>query len=216
MLRTSVFLLATLLVVAVQAQAQRDRVDTPRFDVVSIKQSALTADERASSMARVGMCPREAVEISSNAVLIPVATVCGLVRLAYDANEYEVIGIPGKFSTADPANWFEIRATLDRQTTPTIEDIRPMLQRMLAERFQLRVHRQPTEMGVYALVVAKGGPKLTPCTDPDAPSVYAPGHMQSCKPPRLPMARVAQMLTRETRRLVIDRTGIMEPPSFES
>ena len=35
-----------------------------------------------------------------------------------------------------------------------------MLQALLAERFKLVIHREMKEMPVYALVVAKGGPKL--------------------------------------------------------
>jgi len=35
-----------------------------------------------------------------------------------------------------------------------------MLQTLLAERFQLQVHRETKELPVYALVAAKGGPKL--------------------------------------------------------
>jgi uncharacterized protein (TIGR03435 family) len=106
------------------------------------------------------------VELSPGILRIPAATVCGIIRLAYDANDYEVTGIPDQFSENDPTNWFEIRATLDRTTTATLDEIRPMLRTMLAERFQLRAHRESREMGVYALVVAKGGPKLTPCSDP--------------------------------------------------
>lgn len=37
-----------------------------------------------------------------------------------------------------------------------------MLQRLLAERFHVRLHRENKTLPVYQLVVAKGGPKLTP------------------------------------------------------
>ena len=36
-----------------------------------------------------------------------------------------------------------------------------MVQALLAERFQLKVSREVKELPVYALVIAKGGPKLT-------------------------------------------------------
>ncbi len=37
-----------------------------------------------------------------------------------------------------------------------------MLQALLEDRFKLRVHRETREVSVYALTVAKGGPKLQP------------------------------------------------------
>jgi uncharacterized protein (TIGR03435 family) len=44
--------------------------------------------------------------------------------------------------------------------------IMPMLQSALEERFQLKMSHESQELPVYALVVAKGGPKLTPTTLP--------------------------------------------------
>jgi uncharacterized protein (TIGR03435 family) len=38
----------------------------------------------------------------------------------------------------------------------------PMMQALLEERFKLRMHREPKEVPVYFLTVAKGGPKLDP------------------------------------------------------
>jgi uncharacterized protein (TIGR03435 family) len=47
----------------------------------------------------------------------------------------------------------------------TFEQMRPMLQSLLADRFQLRFHRESREMPVYALVPARGGLKLSPPLD---------------------------------------------------
>ena len=44
-----------------------------------------------------------------------------------------------------------------------------MLQSFLAKRFNLVVHREQREMQVYALVVGKGGPKLTPSLQTEVP-----------------------------------------------
>jgi len=48
----------------------------------------------------------------------------------------------------------------------------PMMQALLEDRFKLKIHRQSRDVPVYALTVAKGGPKLQPfregsCTEPD-------------------------------------------------
>ena len=46
------------------------------------------------------------------------------------------------------------------QGTPSEEMMRgPMMKVLLEERFRLKVHREKSEIPVYALVVAKGGPK---------------------------------------------------------
>ena len=55
--------------------------------------------------------------------------------------------------------------------------IGPMLRALLENRFQLKIRRETREIPVYELVVAPGGPKLTPfqgkCNpDPNAPSRF--------------------------------------------
>jgi uncharacterized protein (TIGR03435 family) len=42
------------------------------------------------------------------------------------------------------------------------EKVRPMLQALLADRFKLAMRRDTREAPVYALTLAKGGPKLKP------------------------------------------------------
>ncbi len=45
-----------------------------------------------------------------------------------------------------------------------------MLQALLADRFKLKVHHETKELPVYALTVAKNGPKLTPSVAPATPA----------------------------------------------
>jgi uncharacterized protein (TIGR03435 family) len=110
------------------------------------------------------------------------------------------------------SEYFEIDARAG--TTPTIDEARVMLQSLLADRFRLRVHREPRDAPVYVLTVAKGGPKKTACTNPEAPSLYTPGRLLSCRPP-MPMARIAQFLSRETHRPVLVDAGLTGPDVFE-
>jgi uncharacterized protein (TIGR03435 family) len=94
-----------------------------------------------------------------------------------------------------------------------------MLQSLLADRFKLKV-RWETRMGpVYALVVAKGGPKLSH-TKPDAPDSAAakqnPARRPACpagfvclEEYNVPMGQVANWLNNvKIGRPVIDRTGL--------
>jgi bla regulator protein blaR1 len=45
-------------------------------------------------------------------------------------------------------------------TNVRADSIRPMLQKLLAHRFHLTVHRETREMPIYAVIIAKGGPNL--------------------------------------------------------
>jgi len=69
---------------------------------------------------------------------------------------------------------FEIVAIMPPETTK--DQFHVMLQNLLVERFKLTMHRETKELPMYALVVAKGGPKMTeskevppPQDDGDAP-----------------------------------------------
>ena len=80
-----------------------------------------------------------------------------LVMEAYKLKNYQV-----SFSPAFPqaAVFYDIVAKADGDGAPTRDEFRPMLQKLLAERFKLKVHREMKEMPVYALVVGKNGPKF--------------------------------------------------------
>ncbi|HEY1336604.1 MAG TPA: TIGR03435 family protein [Bryobacteraceae bacterium] len=77
-----------------------------------------------------------------------------LVR-AYATRPYQISG-PGWMETER----YDIDAKYPAETKA--EEFRLMLQTLLAERFHLAVHRETREMSRYRLVVAKGGPKLSP------------------------------------------------------
>jgi uncharacterized protein (TIGR03435 family) len=76
-----------------------------------------------------------------------------LLMAAYDVKVFQVSG-PAWLDTER----FEIDATMAPGTTK--EQFRVMLQNLLAERFKLAVHRESTQLPMYALVVAKNGPKI--------------------------------------------------------
>jgi uncharacterized protein (TIGR03435 family) len=87
-------------------------------------------------------------------------------------------------------------------------EIKPMLQALLEERFQLAAHREKSDMPVYDLVVAKGGIKMSVYPASELPSVAA-------KAPGFPMMRgtatmsqLADMLAATSGRPVLDRTGL--------
>jgi uncharacterized protein (TIGR03435 family) len=82
-----------------------------------------------------------------------------------------------------------------------------MLQRLLADRFQLALHRETKDVAAYALVVAKGGAKLSH----DAPSTPPRRGTAGIRMgPNGSVSALANFLTLMMRRPVIDRTNITE------
>ncbi len=78
-----------------------------------------------------------------------------LISVAYGLNSYQLSA-----PNLPDAGRFNISATIPEGTTK--EQFRLMFQNLLAERFKLAVHHEMKEIQVFELVVAKGGPKMTP------------------------------------------------------
>lgn len=100
----------------------------------------------------------------------PYTSLKTLVMNAYDVKNFQITG----------PDWldremFDVEATMPPETTK--EQLRTMLQNLLAERFKLTIHRDTKELPMYSLIIGKNGPKLkesvepppAPPADPDAP-----------------------------------------------
>jgi uncharacterized protein (TIGR03435 family) len=87
-----------------------------------------------------------------------------LIQRAYGVMDWNVTGGPPWIR----ADRFDIAAKANLGRDLTESDLRPMLQRLLAERFKLRVHHSSKEMQGYALVQARGGAKVAPSANADA------------------------------------------------
>lgn len=105
-----------------------------------------------------------------------------VIMFAYDLkSDTQISGYPEWVNSAD----YDMDAKADEATTAALEKLPPdqrsrqvklMVQTLLAERFHLKVSYQTREIPVYALVIAKGGPKLTLST---GPKILAGGGTQS-------------------------------------
>ncbi len=56
---------------------------------------------------------------------------------------------------------FDIAAKPNAPGAPSDKQWKGMLQKLMADRFQLKFHREKREMSAYVLAVAKNGPNLT-------------------------------------------------------
>ena len=143
-----------------------------------------------------------------------------LIRYAWDLqSEDAVIGLPGWAESAR----FDIEAKADADAVAEMKKMKPddssamrraMMQAMLIERFQLKVHGETRELPVFLLEIAKGGSKLTAFDDnvktEDGKSRGGSmgidnGHMVATG---VPMDNLARTLARRLHRTVVDRTGL--------
>jgi uncharacterized protein (TIGR03435 family) len=103
-----------------------------------------------------------------------------------------------------------------------------MLQSLLEDRFQLKIHRETKELPVYDLAVAKGGPKVklsedqSPFRPPERGAAPPPPPQRGGPMPRgsmrmgrgdleataLPLTSLINALSQQLGRTIVDKTGL--------
>ena len=146
---------AALAIVAfASAQSQGDQ---PRaFEVVSIKKFVLPPG--AAVLRMKSDDPKDRALKPEGNRFRTIGGLSDLVVYAYDVHDYQVSGLP-KWAQADD-DLYIIDAKAEGEGVSTSDQLREMLRTMLAERFQLTLHRDTKEMAVYDLVVGKNGLKM--------------------------------------------------------
>ena len=89
------------------------------------------------------------------------ATVRFLMAFIYDVHDKQIVGAPAWLGTEQ----FDIEGVANTPGAPNLPQLKIMLQKLLADRFQLRFHRGTREMAAYVLSVAKDRAKLDPSSD---------------------------------------------------
>ena len=123
--------------------------DLPKYEVASIKPSS--ADD---GRMRLMMKPT-GVELRGSPVQM-------LLQLAFGVEPDRIVGAPDWVRSKR----YDMEAKVKPEDAPKLgklkmEQKRAMLLPLLEERFGLKYHHEARELPIYALVVAKGGPKLT-------------------------------------------------------
>ena len=141
-----------------------------------------------------------------------------MITFAYDVRDFQISGGPGWMGTER----FDVMARPERAAAEGLEDLSKMtdaqrktvrdqmaerLRALLADRFQLVVHKETKEQAIYALLVSKNGAKLQ--------EVKNPGPRQGMSMNRgrqqgmaAPTEMLGQTLSNVTGRPVIDKTGL--------
>jgi uncharacterized protein (TIGR03435 family) len=148
------------------------------------------------------------------------ASLFALITAAYQVQDYQISGGPAWLKSAN----FDIDARGPvKPDTPIDAQIAQMSQALLADRFQLRLHREAREMPIYAILIGRNGPKLesvrgADCFDPRAgippptPDSRPCGGFNMNRDQMLgaavPIAHLALALSRIVGRPVVDKTGL--------
>jgi uncharacterized protein (TIGR03435 family) len=148
-----------LALLAVGAYAQSETV--PEFDVASIKPAPPPTSNMIRVMMRGGPGSDDPGRVDWSNVSLR-----QMITSAFNVKDYQVQG-PDWLNSER----FDVTAKIPVNTTK--EQYRLMIQKLLADRFKMTVHHESKEHAVYALVVAKGGPKLKE-SDPNDTSGFAP------------------------------------------
>jgi len=119
------------------------------FEVATIK----LAQPLNPATIRAGQLPHVGMNVQGTRVDIGFMSLAELIPIAFKVKPFQVAA-PDWIK----AQRFDILAKMPDGATK--EQVPEMLQALLAERFQLKVRREIREDLIYALVVARGGPKL--------------------------------------------------------
>ena len=131
--------------------AKMARNANPGFEVATIKPSKPDETNRD-------------YDIEGRNVSTTGTTLDDLIGYAYDVHRTQIISAPGWAES----NRYDVAGVPNVPGEPNDAQMKSMMRKLLADRFQLRFHTQRKELRVYVLAVAKGGPKhLTKSAAPE-------------------------------------------------
>lgn len=183
------------------ASAGAQASSQPSFDVVSIR--PMREDDNT---------PTHITNSAHNGYIKAVnVNLKALLEVAYDIPDIRMYGGPD-WTTKEK---FSLEAKADTKLDEQLAGVsseqgkeikRKMLAALLADRFKLTVHTEAREMPIYAMVIAKGGPKLGGANS-SADSLPGEGRI-TVRPGSDSLAILVYELSWRLGRPVVDRTGL--------
>ncbi|HEY1744811.1 MAG TPA: TIGR03435 family protein [Granulicella sp.] len=192
------------------SQATLAETRVPMFDVVSIKPN------------KSGSGNNNSTSFSGESFSATNISVKMLLEDAYDVKQDLISGLPGWASS----DRFDIHAKVVEPDLELLKKLTPkqaegMLQAILVDRFQLKVHTETKTLPVYEMVVVKDGPKFKASAPEGSPEDKSPNDVArgamtvqstvqntELTGHAIPLASFANMLTDQLHRTVIDKTGL--------
>jgi len=138
------------------------------------------------------------------------ATVNDLIVFAFGVHARQISGAPGWVES----DKFDIRGKPEGGR-PNPTQFKMMLQKLLADRFQLAFHREKKQLTVYALTVGKNGPRLTRSEAASPFPNLVPRGPGNWPVRNATMEEVAGVMQSHLDRPVVDQTGLKERFDFQ-
>jgi uncharacterized protein (TIGR03435 family) len=193
--------LALVLLVAISASAQTQQATTSStFEVASIHPHTPEPHEHSHIYSSSNDGNFRTINVTLKA----------LIQYAFDMPQSRIVNAPDWTSSQS----FDIDAKSDEATEQRLHDLPSdqakllklaMIQALLADRFGLRTHREQRELPLFELVVAKTGSKLTPTKSDGLTINHGTGYLNGHG---ITLPAIAQELSRDAGRVIVDKTGI--------
>lgn len=144
---------------------------------------------------------RENVQVNPGSLNMRSVTLKSAIRWAYHVMDYQV---SGPYWLGDQR--FDIVA---KAAGPAPEnELRTMLQALLADRFKLKLHKETKELPAYVLVVAKGGIKFHESKEEGELAAEPDKNHLTVTLKKVPASQFVEMLSEALRAPVINKTGL--------
>ena len=160
------------------------------FDVTLIKPADLTNPQRGIAIAP-----------GNRSIAIYGLTTGELIQRTYAIQESQVSGGPPWMNS----DRFDVTAKVETPAPPSTDQFWRMLERLLADRFSLKFHRETKMLPGYALVPGKTGPKLAEAAGATPNLRASRGQVQAS---RVTMSMFVNFLSRYLGRPIFDGSGL--------
>jgi uncharacterized protein (TIGR03435 family) len=189
-----VFPLALFGLSAADVVAQSSDATLPEFEVATIKPSKSSESVK--------------LKLSDGGIFTATGTsFSDLIKLAYDVHVRQIIGGPAWLETEK----YDVVGKPAKPGKPSFDELKAMVQKLLADRFQLTLRHDKRELPVYAITVAKSGPKMIRNdSDPNGLPVFnvGPRALRFTNATMTEFARILQGAGRISDRPMVDQTGL--------
>jgi uncharacterized protein (TIGR03435 family) len=158
--------------------------------------------------------PQQIITLRGAEVITTNVTVHDLINLAYWLHPKQLSGGP-PWTESDK---FDMTGKPDAPGQPNVEQMKVMIQKLLADRFQLKFHLEKRELPAYAVGIAKAGAKIIKSQDDPKglPGFYfgraAAGTTLTFR--NSPMSQITAVLQNFLDKPVVDQSGLSERYDF--